>query len=137
MKNVPEISCNNILLSQEITSILEKRLLQYLRSLWIKNFKKEKRRSKSAVPSCSSYLARVMYKFHLNSWNTECSQSVTCVCKNVLSVNYILLECPITTELFQKNEYDFNACNSVKNSLCNTDVVNLLINWLFIVVWVS
>ena len=69
-----------------------------------------------------------MYKFHLNSWNTECSQSVTCVCKNVLSVNYILLECPITTELFQKNEYDFNACNSVKNGLCNTDVVNLLIN---------
>ena len=46
------------------------------------------------------------FNFNLNSWNTKYSQNVTCVCKNILSVKHILLECPITTELFQKNGYD-------------------------------
>ena len=63
---------------------------------------KEPEISKSAIPSCSRYLARVIYNLRLNSWNTKYSQNVTCVCKNILSVKYILLECPITTELFQK-----------------------------------
>ena len=49
-----------------------------------------------------SYLARVIYKLRLNSWNAKYSQNVTCVCKNILSVKHILLECPITTEVFQK-----------------------------------
>ena len=40
---------------------------------------------------------------------------------------YILLECPITTELFQKNGYDFNACNNVKDILYNTDIINSII----------
>ena len=72
------------------------------------------RKSKSEIPSCSRYLARVIYKLLLNSWNTKYSQNVTCVCKDILSVKHILLECPITTELFQKNGYDFNAYNNVR-----------------------
>ena len=54
---------------------------------------------------------------------------MTCVCKNILSVKHILLECPITTELFEKNGYDFNACNNVRDILYDTDlssVVNLV-----------
>ena len=45
-----------------------------------------------------------------------------CVCKNILSVKHILIECPITTELFQKNGYNFNACNNVRDTLYNTDI---------------
>ena len=52
------------------------------------------------------------------------SQNITCVCKNILSVKHILLECPVTTELFQKNGYDFNACNTVRDILYNTDIIN-------------
>ena len=29
--------------------------------------------------------------------------------------------------LFQKNGYDFNACNNVTDILCNTDVVNFIV----------
>ena len=47
---------------------------------------------------------------------------MTCVCKNILSVKHILLEC---SELFQKkNGYAFNVCNSVRDILYNTDVIN-------------
>ena len=52
---------------------------------------------------------------------------MTCVCKNILSVKRILLECPITTELFQKNGHDFNACNNVKDILYNTDMINFIV----------
>ena len=45
-----------------------------------------------------------------------------CVCKSILSVKHILTECPITTELFQKNGYNFNACNNVRDILYNTDI---------------
>ena len=48
--------------------------------------------------------------------------NLQCVSLNAPSVNDILLECPITTELFQKNRYDFNACNNVRDMLYNTDV---------------
>ena len=48
-------------------------------------------------------------------------------CKSVLSVNYILLECPITTVLLQKNGYDFNACNNVRDVLYNTDAVTAVV----------
>ena len=47
---------------------------------------------------------------------------MTCVCKNILSVKHILLECPITTDLFQKNGYDFDDCNNVRDILYNTDI---------------
>ena len=69
------------------------------------------------------YLARVIYKLRLNSWNSKYLQNVTCVCKNVFSVQHILLECPINTELFQKNGYDFNAYNNVGDILYNTGVI--------------
>ena len=46
---------------------------------------------------------------------------------NILSVKHILLECPITTELFQKNGYDFNACNSLRDILYNTDIINSVV----------
>ena len=64
-----------------------------------------------------------MYKFRLNVWNTKHSLNVTCICKNVPSVYHILLKCPITTELFQNNAHDFNACNNVTDILYNTDVI--------------
>ena len=48
---------------------------------------------------------------------------MTFVCKNVPSVNHIILKCPITTELFQKNGYDFNACNNVTDIFYNTDII--------------
>ena len=76
-------SYNNLLLSShEITSILEKTVYKQIQ------------KSKFAIPSCSRYLARVIYKLRLNSWNTKYSQNVTCVCKNILSVKHILLELP-------------------------------------------
>ena len=48
---------------------------------------------------------------------------MTCVGKNILSVKHILLEGPITTELFQKNGYDLNAYNNLSDILYNTDVI--------------
>ena len=47
--------------------------------------------------------------------------------KNIFSVKHILLECPITTELFQKNGYDLNACNNVRDILYNTDATNHIV----------
>ena len=114
-KNMSEISYNNLQLSyHEIASVLEKTVYQELQ------------KSKSAISSCSRYLARVIYKLHLNSWNTKYSQNVTCVCKNILSVKHILLECPITTDLFQKNGHDFNDCNNVRDILYNTDIISIV-----------
>ena len=47
-------------------------------------------------------------------------------CTNTLSVNYILPECPITIELFQKNGYDFSACNNVGYVLYNNDLITAI-----------
>ena len=63
----------------------------------------------------------------LNTWYTKYSQNVTCVCKSIPSVKHILPEYPVTTELFQKNGYDFNACNNVRDILYNTDVINPIV----------
>ena len=47
-----------------------------------------------------------------------------------------MFECPITTELFQKNGYDLNAYNNVRDILYITDVItNILSDRLFIVLW--
>ena len=59
------------------------------------------------------------------SWTL--AKSWTIICKNILSVKHIPLECPITTELFQKNGYDFNACNNVRVILYYTDVINSVV----------
>ena len=116
MKNMSEVSSNNLLLSShEINSLLKKTVY------------KQTEKSKLAIPSCSRYLARVIYKLRLNSWNTKYSQNVTCVCKNILSVKHILLECPITTELFQKNGYDLHAYNNVRDILYNNDVITNIV----------
>ena len=116
MKNMSETSYNNLLLSSyEIISILEK------------NVYKQTEKSKFAIPSCSRYLARVIYTLRLSTWSTKYSQNVTCVCKNILSVKHMPLECPIATELFQKNGYAFNACNNVRNILYNTDIINSIV----------
>ena len=48
---------------------------------------------------------------------------MTCICTNPLSVYHILLECPITIALFKKDGYDFTSCNSVIDSVYNTDVI--------------
>ena len=47
--------------------------------------------------------------------------------KNILSVKHMLLDCPITTELFQKNGYDFIACNNVRDILYNSDIMNSIV----------
>ena len=64
---------------------------------------------------------------------------VTCICKKAVSVNHILIECPILcatytfsvsqslSELFQKNGYDFNACNNARDILYNTDVITSVV----------
>ena len=115
MKNMSEVSSNNLLLSShEINSLLKKTVY------------KQVEKSKFAIPSCSRYLARVIYKLRLNSWNTKYSQNVTCVCKNILSVKHIL-ECPITTELFQTNGYDLHAYNNVRDILYNNDVITNIV----------
>ena len=111
-----EISSNNLLLSShEINSLLKKTVYKQIE------------KSKFAIPSCSRYLARVIYKLRSNSWNTKYSQNVTCVCKNILSAIHILLECPITTELFQKNGYDLHAYNNVRDILYNNDVITNIV----------
>ena len=40
-----------------------------------------------------------------------------------ISVKLVLLECPITADLFLKNGYAFNGCNNVRDILCNTDII--------------
>ena len=40
---------------------------------------------------------------------------------------HILLECPVTTELFQKNGYEFNACYNVIDILYNTDIISSIV----------
>ena len=64
---------------------------------------------------------------------------MTRVCKNILSVKHMLLEveCPITTDLFQKNEYDFNDCDNVRDILYNTDIIISIVDCTCIVLWVS
>ena len=62
MKNMSETSYSNLLLSSyEIISILEK------------NVYKQTEKSRFAIPSCLGYLARVIYKLRLNTWNTKYS----------------------------------------------------------------
>ena len=91
MKNMYQTSYNNLLLSShEIISVLEK------------NVYKQIEKSKFVIHSCLRYLAKVIYKLCLNTWSTKYSQNVTCVCKNILSVKHILLECPITTVISEK-----------------------------------
>ena len=83
------------------------------------------RKSKFAIPSCSRHL---FSKSNLQvAWNTKYSQNVTCVCKNMLSLKHILLECPITTCYFRKNGYDFKVCNNVRDILYNTDIINSIV----------
>ena len=41
-----------------------------------------------------------------------------------ISVKHILLQCPITTELFQKNGCDLNAYNNVRYILYNNVITN-------------
>ena len=119
MKNISELSSNNILLSShEINSLLKKAVYKQIE------------KSKFAIPSRSRYLARVIiliYKLRLNSRNTKYSQNVTCICKNIFSVKHILLECPITTELFQKNAYDLNAYYNVRDIFYKTDVITNIV----------
>ena len=99
------------------------RLFQYLRRMCVN---KLYLKSKFAKPSCSRYLARVIYKLRLNTWSTKYSHNVTCVCKNIISVKHILLECSITTKLFQKKGYDFNACNT-KEIFCIILILSILL----------
>ena len=81
--------------------------------------------SVETILSASTH-ARTDTHARTHSWrNTKYSQNVTCVCKNILTV-----ECPVTTELFQKNGYDFNVCNNVRDMLYNTDAINPIVKWI-------
>ena len=44
-----------------------------------------------------------------------------------IPVKYILLESPVTTELFQKNGYDWNAYNNVRDILYSTDDITNIV----------
>ena len=80
--------------------------------------KLKKRRSKFAIPSCSRHLAGVVYKLRLNTSNTKYSQNVTCV---YTRMSYYYRVIP------EKKEYDFNACNNVRDILYNTDIINPIV----------
>ena len=42
------------------------------------------------------------------------------------------------TELFQKNGYDFNACNNISDNLYNTDIINSIVKLIVhCYLWVS
>ena len=49
-------------------------------------------------------------------------------CNNVRDINDILLECPVTTELFLKDAYAFTACNNVRDILYNIDIIAFIVN---------
>ena len=99
MKNMSETSFSNLLLSShEIISVLEKNVYKQI---------EKKKNKKIAIPSCSRYLARVIYNLHLNTWNTKYSQNVTCVCKNILSYllnTYYLNVLFITTVISEESK---------------------------------
>ena len=60
MKNMSDTSYSNLLLSShEIILMLEKNVYKHIE------------KSKLAIPSCSRYLAGVIYKLRLNTWNTK------------------------------------------------------------------
>ena len=40
---------------------------------------------------------------------------------------FYTFECPVTTELFQKNGYDLKAYNNVRDILYNTDVISNIV----------
>ena len=42
----------------------------------------------------------------------------------LLNTYYLNLLLP---QLFEKNEYDFNACNNVRDILYNTDIINCIV----------
>ena len=58
--------------------------------------------------------------------NCKYSQNVTCMCTKGLSVNYILLECPITTQSFRNDGYHVTACNDVRGIMYIIDVITLI-----------
>ena len=45
----------------------------------------------------------------------------------------MLFECPITTDLFKKNGYDFNDCDNVRlrDILYNTDIIIYIVDCIF------
>ena len=56
----------------------------------------------------SNYTGTMSVHYHYNSLFYQCTGSSS-------------LECPITTELFQRNGYDLNAYKNVRDILYNTD----------------
>ena len=46
---------------------------------------------------------------------------------DILPVKHILLECPITTELFQKNGYDLNILYNINNDVI-TNIVKSIVH---------
>ena len=114
MKNISETSSNNILSSHEINSLLKKTEYKHIE------------KSKFAIPSCSRYLARVIYKLRLNSRNTKYSQNVTCIVKTSYLLNTYCLNV-LLLQLFQKNGYDLNAYNNLRDILYNTDVITNIV----------
>ena len=55
--------------------------------------------------------------------NTNCSEDVTRICKNIsymLTTYYLSVLLP---QLCQKNGYDFNTCKNLRHILHTTDVI--------------
>ena len=67
------------------------------------------------IPSCLRYLARVQVTSKF--LNTKYSQNVACVCKNILSVKQMLLDCPTITELFQQKKMDMTLMLATRSEI--------------------
>ena len=127
MKNMSEVSSNNLLLSShEINSLLKKTVYKQIE------------KSKFAIPSCSRYLARVIYKLRLNSWNTKYSQNVTCVCKNIrifYLLNTYCLNALLLQSYFRKMDMTYMLTTMQEIFCIIMTLLLTLSNRLFIVLW--
>jgi ribonuclease HI len=45
--------------------------------------------------NCPRHISKIIYKLRLNTWNTKFSKEVKCLCNDNISINHLLVECPI------------------------------------------
>ena len=70
--------------------------------------------------NCPQHLCSLLHKLRLNSWRTKYCKNVRCVCNDVLSIQHILFECTILTDLYQEQNIFFdNNLRNVSDFLSN------------------
>jgi ribonuclease HI len=62
------------------------------------------------ILKCPRHISRFIYKLRLNSWSTKFSKDVKCLCHENISVNHLLIHCPIIKDQLKD-----------KNILVNTE----------------